>query len=97
MSPIDFLVENGLVVQTIAGYGYDLVAWEPRGIGYSMPLLNCTPEADTSINSRFLRRRDHFGNYVPKDFFEDLYEKAEIMGKKCQEQGGGMCFGIFMT
>lgn len=92
ISAIDFLKGGAAAIQGIAGGNYDIVAWEPRGLGYSIPLANCSTVASTESKSRFMRRHDRLGNYFPEDYFWEAYEKAEKMGKECQTAAGGAYF-----
>ena len=76
--------------QSVVGSNWDLVAWEPRGIGYSVPLAKCSPSPPTK-KPRF-RRRGHnklYGPELPEEFFDNEYETAQQLGQECQTVIGG--------
>lgn len=89
ISAIDFLYGSAAALQGIAGGNYDIVAWEPRGLGYSTPLANCSHVASLSSTSQLQHRRDQLGSYIQDDSLQKIYKKAERIGEECQAATGG--------
>lgn len=92
-SGIDFLVAEARMATRIVGDNYDLVAWEPRGVGYSVPLANCSVPASNlgSAKSRLVRRALDSGDYeFPASLFEAVYDEAGALGESCKSEIGGM-------
>jgi pimeloyl-ACP methyl ester carboxylesterase len=55
-SGLDFLIRDGDYLSNVIGRNYDLVSWDPRGIGYSIPAADCSPP-NTASNTTYLRLR----------------------------------------
>lgn len=48
-SGVDDLLESGPRIARITGGQYDVLSWDPRGVQYTVPALNCTPEWSHSL------------------------------------------------
>ncbi|CZR61568.1 uncharacterized protein PAC_11465 [Phialocephala subalpina] len=90
-SAIDDLLNNGAYEASIFGSNCDFVAWEPRGIGYSIPATNCSSSLTPipGIQERSAGRSsnhsaDLTGPFLRSIFFNDGYE-----GATCQTLTGG--------
>lgn len=83
---ISFLNDSATSLAAIVGSNYDVVAWEPRGIGYSSPLANCSAP-DTRIVSR--DSTDFHGPELSAEWFDTVYNDAATLGKQCQTAIGG--------
>ncbi|KAF8856609.1 hypothetical protein BDZ45DRAFT_691599 [Acephala macrosclerotiorum] len=95
-SAIDDFLNNGAYEASIVGSNYDYVAWEPRGIGYSIPATNCSSSLTPipGIQKRSASRRSsqfaHLTDpFLGKIFFDDDYEGAIEVGQTCQTLTGG--------
>lgn len=65
---------------------YDLVSWEPRGVGYSIPSANCS----LPPSSKSRKRADGIsGPKSPAIYFEQNFEQAQAFGQECQAAIGG--------
>jgi pimeloyl-ACP methyl ester carboxylesterase len=83
---VDFILESGYEVSVpVVGTNFDLVAFDPRGLGRSIPLANC------SASSSNLRRRA-FGMYGPElstIYWDQTLESAKEFGAECEAAIGG--------
>ncbi|KAH6665373.1 hypothetical protein B0J14DRAFT_231154 [Halenospora varia] len=85
---------QGLASQLIPiiGENYDLVAWEPRGLGLSKPNTNCSLavlQASTP-SSQFIRRFEKIvGPDVGNSTLEQNYAASQLQGQVCQKATGG--------
>ncbi|KAE8453572.1 hypothetical protein EG329_010433 [Mollisiaceae sp. DMI_Dod_QoI] len=82
---IDPLLEDNRWLDQLSdviGKTFDIVAWDPRGIGNSFPLMNCTPLAfgkagrNRSTEARSAEQSD--------GAFEEIMEVAEATNTACQ-------------
>lgn len=91
-SAIQDMINNGAYEASTVGSNYDYVAFEPRGIGYSIPATNCSSSI-THIpgiqkrSKRYLARLS--GPYLGNTFYDDDYEGAVNVGQVCQSLTGG--------
>jgi pimeloyl-ACP methyl ester carboxylesterase len=88
-SAIDFLISTASFLSTTVGTNYDLVAYEPRGIGYSQPLANCS----TTVPVQQPRKRLFnlpYGPRLPSKFYEDEYAYQQGLGSSCAAAIGGV-------
>lgn len=85
-------------LKPIVGPNYDIVAFDPRGIGHSIPLADCKiPSEDNSG----LRRRA-FGlqgpELTPEDYWNRTFAGAQQLGAACEATiGGDMDAGPHMS
>ena len=87
-SAIDDVSLRGSSYQAIVGTNYDIVAYEPRGIGYSVPLATCA----TSTPPEQLRKRtlyQPYGPRLPSKFYQDEYTFTHDLGAACAAAIGG--------
>jgi pimeloyl-ACP methyl ester carboxylesterase len=88
-SAIDFLVTSAEIAREVIGANYDLVAWEPRGLGHSVPLANCSISKPLIETSRLMGRKLR-NNHFSDGFFSNLFEQAEQLGEACRDTIGGV-------
>lgn len=92
-SGLNFLPQSGDQIQATTGRDYDIVSWDPRGIGHSIPTANCNLGSESST-SRF-RRRSTGG--VPRiklaeqknSYIEATLQDAISTGLQCNKTIGG--------
>lgn len=86
MSSVTYLLQNGVSYLTgVIGSNYDLVMWEPRGAGGSIPAANCSLSPDVTGDDGF-DRRDIAGPYLaqtPDTWYQQVYAFAQEVGKDC--------------
>ncbi|KAF5871553.1 putative alpha beta-hydrolase protein [Botrytis fragariae] len=84
---VDFLLEDGYsVLLPVVGTNYDIVAFDPRGMGRSIPLADCS-----SSSSSKLRRRN-FGLSGPEldsSYWISEFQTAMGFGSECNATMGG--------
>ncbi|KAH6661580.1 hypothetical protein B0J14DRAFT_361949 [Halenospora varia] len=89
-SAIDFLITA--VPQGVfdpVGTNYDVVAWEPRGIGYSMPPANCSISPSSKAKRQPISAVRLNGPMEPAVYFEQAQQQAQALGAECQAVIGG--------
>ncbi|TGO53047.1 hypothetical protein BOTNAR_0306g00100 [Botryotinia narcissicola] len=83
---VDFLLEDGYsVLLPVVGTNYDIVAFDPRGMGRSFPLADCS-----SVSSSKLRRRN-FGLSGPEldsSYWTEEFQTALQFGAECNATMG---------
>ena len=86
LSGVDFILQSGYeVLQPVIGTNFDIVAFDPRGLGRSIPLANCSAPASK------LRRRA-FGMTGPELsslYWDQTLEQAKELGAECGAAIGG--------
>ena len=92
-SGVDEVVGGWQLLSTVVGSNYDIVGWEPRGVGYSIPLANCSGSG-VAMKRRSITRHVDFDNdphrpELPELYFEENYENATAEGEQCQATIGG--------
>ena len=95
-SAIDDFINNGVYEASVVGSNYDYVAFEPRGLGYSIPATNCSSSLPPlpGIEERSTSRRSSqsarlTGPFLGSTFFNDDYEGSIDVGQSCQTLTGG--------
>jgi pimeloyl-ACP methyl ester carboxylesterase len=86
ISAVKRLAGDGQTMQESVGENYDIVAFDPRGIGYSIPSANCNT---TDPNAGKRRRYDlPHGPLIP---FEAMFDREQPLGvgAACQAAIGG--------
>ena len=89
-SAIDFLVKAAKITQNITGGHFDMVAWEPRGLGQSVPSANCSAQAAPLLSKyhQFTARGNTSGT-IGSTFLEGVFTDAKAIGEKCKASIGG--------
>ncbi|EPE29411.1 alpha/beta-Hydrolase [Glarea lozoyensis ATCC 20868] len=84
-SGVDWFTGMGKEMQRRVGENYDIVAFDPRGIGYSIPSANCNQTDPNAVGRRY--ELPH-GPLVP---FDNRYirESTALIGEVCQSVIGG--------
>jgi pimeloyl-ACP methyl ester carboxylesterase len=86
ISGVGFLSGYGRGMQEVVGENYDIVAFDPRGIGYSIPSADCN-KTDPNVEKQ--RRYDlPHGPLIPLDTMLDIDQSREI-GVACKAAIGG--------
>lgn len=74
----------------IIGSNYDFVSFDPRGIGYSIPLANCSASVASSTAPLTRRFVDQLhGPRFSAKFFASFYQSQKTLGQQCQATIGG--------
>jgi pimeloyl-ACP methyl ester carboxylesterase len=75
----------------ILGANYDLVSWDPRGIGYALPAANCSLPSNLTIPASKRRALDKpYGPEFPVRYFENAYAVKVQLGQACGNSIGGL-------
>jgi len=89
-SGVSFLFELATFAVPILGSNYDLVAWDPRGIGYALPSANCTISSNLTVYASKRRGIDKiYGPELAAEYFENAYEVEYQAGQECGSSIGG--------
>ncbi|KAE9379929.1 hypothetical protein N431DRAFT_497890 [Stipitochalara longipes BDJ] len=83
-SGVDSILIYGDVLQSVIGTNYDIVAFDPRGIGNSIPLANCSATPSSSRRSLALSGPD----FTPS-FYNNTLSSAIETAQACQIDIGG--------
>lgn len=77
-------LNNGTTIQTFVGTNWDIVGFDPRGIGFSEPAANCSTKGAFPRNtiSRSVPR-------VTDEFYNSYIEYGKELGVRCEETIGG--------
>ncbi|KAJ0413842.1 hypothetical protein BJY00DRAFT_321540 [Aspergillus carlsbadensis] len=87
-SGIDFLLNGaGEGISTITGGVYDIISWDPRGVGSAVPLLQCfetigeeaSGSADLPLAAEIEYSQFRNASYLP-EFYEQLEEYDTAVG-----------------
>ncbi|KAE9370517.1 hypothetical protein N431DRAFT_411948 [Stipitochalara longipes BDJ] len=69
---------------------YDIVSWDPRGIGYAIPVANCTLSSNLTVPAAKRRSLDKlYGPELPTQYFEHAYQVGYEAGQECGSSIGG--------
>jgi pimeloyl-ACP methyl ester carboxylesterase len=86
-SGLQFITLKYPSIASVTGSNYDLISWDPRGVGFSLPAINCTgitvylyPEP--LVNRRSLPKLN-FPQILEGDF-EGEYQTAQQEGQACE-------------
>ncbi|KAM7187837.1 TAP-like domain containing protein [Naviculisporaceae sp. PSN 640] len=86
-SGIYALLDHGEQIQTIAGDNHDLVTWDPRGVGASLPRIDCWGGAS---QGEVQRKIWELGDPGVVDAHEgvlfDAYARAAALGRVCESR-----------
>ncbi|KAI8814956.1 Alpha/Beta hydrolase protein [Cladochytrium replicatum] len=86
-SGLSFVRNRGKFIQDIVGGRYDIVSWDPRGVGESEP-LKCF--ANAYQQQLFNEFGGPSGRPVPRDSdpLRQFFAYAELLGKQCEKYTG---------
>ncbi|KAL3490310.1 hypothetical protein BJX62DRAFT_252110 [Aspergillus germanicus] len=80
-SGIDFLLNGaGEGISTITGGSYDIISWDPRGVGSAEPLLQCFKtigEESKGSASLPLAAEIEYSQFTNASYLSEFYEKLE--------------------
>ena len=86
-SGVSFLISDLALLSQVIGTSYDLVGFDPRGVGSSVPLANCSvPGASFPLQRRLAKI---VGPEVPDITLENIYNQAKPFGRACEAAIGG--------
>lgn len=85
-SGVESVFSAGSLFASVVGTQFDIVSWEPRGLGFSEPVTNCS--SNTFIPG-IQKRAAIPGQSLPDEFFEDVAKAAKDFGTACQVATGG--------
>ncbi len=85
---VDFLLTSGnAILLPIIGPNYDIVSFDPRGMGRSIPRANCTSDSSPTetANTDRLRRRAFglSGPELPPSYWDATFLAARELGEDC--------------
>ncbi|TAQ83854.1 hypothetical protein B7494_g7815 [Chlorociboria aeruginascens] len=84
---VDFLLESGSsVLIPVVGTNFDIVSFDPRGMGRSIPLANCSSSTNTKLRSRAFGLA---GPELPDAYWNQTFETAIALGQECNATIGG--------
>jgi pimeloyl-ACP methyl ester carboxylesterase len=83
-SGVDSILTYGDVLQSVIGTNYDIVAFDPRGIGNSIPLANCS-----AVPSSSRRSLEPSGPDFAPSFYNNTLSAAIKTAQACQIAIGG--------
>ena len=84
---MDTILNAGSLLRHVTGTNFDLVGFDPRGIGSSVPLANCSAPAVLSPLRRRLLKIT--GPELPDTVLEKIYVQSRKFGDICQVAMGG--------
>ncbi|GKT45302.1 tripeptidyl aminopeptidase [Colletotrichum spaethianum] len=84
-SGIELARNNGSTIQAVAGSNYDIVGFDPRGVGLSEPRPNCSAGI-VLPRSQVLSRRD-VPRFVDR-YYQQFIDFGKELGERCQAQAG---------
>lgn len=85
---VDFLLTSGQsILVPVIGTNFDIVSFDPRGMGRSIPKANCSAGATNSI----IRARAYGlkGPSLPQAYWDETFESAKELGAECGAAIGG--------
>lgn len=84
---VDFLLEHGhSIVLPVIGTNYDIVSFDPRGMGRSIPLADCSSSSSSKV------RRRNFGLSGPEldsSYWTGEFQTSMEFGAECNATIGG--------
>ncbi|KAF9879047.1 hypothetical protein CkaCkLH20_03280 [Colletotrichum karsti] len=92
VSGLDLVREGGALLRAWIGSNYDIVGFDPRGVGLGEPRLNC------STNTTTLQTRDEEPHRLVDDFYQRYIDFSADLGRRCEARAGGETgAGRYMT
>ncbi|KAH8646011.1 Alpha/Beta hydrolase protein [Tricladium varicosporioides] len=87
-SGVSTLKSQATFMTQIVGNNYDIVAIEPRGIGFSLPKADCSIASGNVTNLKRHIKKLH-GPYLGDDWFNMTYITAKELDQNCSQNNGG--------
>jgi pimeloyl-ACP methyl ester carboxylesterase len=86
---VNFILEIGsTVLVPVVGTNFDIVSFDPRGMGHSLPVANCSQSANS--NNKVMRRAyGLYGPEEPESYWAELFVEVQASGAQCAEAIGG--------
>lgn len=85
---VDWVLEVGSYMVSVAGTNFDIIGFDPRGMGRSTPLANCSQSAAANHKIR-PRAYGIYGPEEPDIYWEETIAGAKTFGAQCAEAFGG--------
>ncbi|KAL8934988.1 MAG: hypothetical protein Q9216_005637 [Gyalolechia sp. 2 TL-2023] len=85
-SGTDFLFQSAANLVEQVGKGYDIVSWDPRGVGSTLPALSCFPDPESRAVA--LEQEEHFFLFNNDSTLEDLGAHQQATALGCQKYSG---------
>jgi pimeloyl-ACP methyl ester carboxylesterase len=85
-SGVNWILQHGYAdLLSVIPKTYDVVSWEPRGLGYSIPAADC--QLPSSAKSK--RAYEISGPDVTNTYYTEIFQSAAQLGAQCQATIGG--------
>ncbi|KAL8721917.1 MAG: hypothetical protein Q9225_001513 [Loekoesia sp. 1 TL-2023] len=81
-SGTDFLFKYAEALAQQVGRGYDIVSWDPRGVGSTLPALSCF--ANAGLRTSALATEEHLYLFATNHTLDDLQVRQQSTAKGCQ-------------
>ncbi|TFK90615.1 alpha/beta-hydrolase [Polyporus arcularius HHB13444] len=95
-SGVDFLERVGTNISRIVGPSFDILSFDPRGIGRTTPLASCFETA--SQRAIWATQEGHQLIDASDESLGIIHARAEVLAERCKEQlGGEWGIGRFAT
>ncbi len=95
-SGVDFLERVGTNISRIVGPSFDVLSFDPRGIGRTTPLASCFETA--SQRAIWATQEGHQLIDASDESLGIIHARAEVLAERCKEQlGGEWGIGRFAT
>ncbi|KAL8825225.1 MAG: hypothetical protein Q9170_007875 [Blastenia crenularia] len=82
-SGTDFLFKNADNLAQLVGSGYDIVSWDPRGVGSTLPALSCFENEGARTSA--LSTEEHLYLFQQNSTLEDLGIHYKTLSAGCQK------------
>jgi pimeloyl-ACP methyl ester carboxylesterase len=79
---------TGTLIQDVTGTNWDIVSWDPRGIGLALPSANCSLGLPTPVRRRNTLPKI-YGHELADSYWEVQFSESIKIGETCQTLIGG--------
>ncbi|RDW58803.1 hypothetical protein BP6252_13279 [Coleophoma cylindrospora] len=86
-SGINQIAQSGETFQSIVGANYDIISFDPRGVGFASPMLDCSIPTSTSKRRRSIQIQ---GPHLNSSIYEDYFVEYTELGNICNSEAGGI-------
>lgn len=82
-SGVTYIQEIIALALQVIGSNYDIVSWDPRGTGFSIPIADCNLTSDLT-GTKIKRESDRIhGPDFAQSYFISSYARIQEAGKEC--------------